>query len=72
MEDLDRAGNILRIPLVSSCSERVLGVQIRKDLKMSEQVAISASRANRVLNMLRNAFTSREIHLWRNLFRPFR
>lgn len=46
---------------------RDLGILISKDLKPSCQVSNETSKANRVLDMLKNTFTNRNAHILNTL-----
>ena len=55
-------------PLEVTTRERDLGVIITPDMKWHEQTCAVASKANQVLGILRNAFTSRDPALWKRLY----
>ena len=57
-----------RVSLEVSTCELDLGVHISCDLKWKFHVDLIASKANRVLGMLKKTFTSREVHLWKMLY----
>ncbi len=56
------------VALEQSTSERDLGVQITADLKQHDQVSLATAKANKVLGMLKGAFTSRDAALWKRLY----
>ena len=58
----DTLGNKAR--LISTSNERDLRI-IRKDLKPHDQVCKADSTANKVLRMLNNTFSSRDVELWK-------
>ena len=48
--------------------EKDQGVLIRSDLKWEDQVRYAASKANRVLGMLKKTFMCRDSNLWKKLY----
>ena len=48
--------------------EKDQGVLIRSDLKWEDQVRYAASKANRVLGMLKKTFMCRDSDLWKKLY----
>ena len=63
MEELDHFGQLKKVYLDQSDSERDLGVKITTSLKQHQQVSIAAARANWVLGSLKRSFTSRDASL---------
>jgi hypothetical protein len=51
-----------------SQNERDLGVIISDDLKLDIQVVSAATKANRMLGMLKKSFRSRKLSLWKGLY----
>ena len=64
---LDLATNS-RVLLEVSLCERDLGIHISSDLKWKTHIDSIASKANRVLGMLKKTFTSRDALLWKMLY----
>ena len=50
-------------------SERDLGAIFEKTRKWTEQIAVSVNKANMILKMLSRTFESREVGLWKQLYR---
>lgn len=48
--------------------ERDLGIIMTPNMKWHEQANHAASKANRILGVLRNAFVSRDIGIWKRLY----
>ena len=61
----------LEYKINSSISERDLGVQLSSNLLYKEQIAISTSKANKMLGVLKNSFISREETLWKKLYTTY-
>lgn len=59
---------ILGRELVTTERERDLGIILTPNMKWHEQVSYASSAANRVLGVLRNAFVSRDLEIWRRLY----
>ena len=51
--------------------ERDLGIILTPNMKWHEQVSYAASTANRILGVLRNAFVSRDLEIWRRLYSTY-
>ena len=68
MEVDDNVDNLMQTVLVRSVSERDLGVQVSSDLKNREKAEMAASKANRVLGMFKNSFTSRDPVIWKSTY----
>ena len=64
----DNVDNLMQTVLVRSVSERDLGVQVSSDLKNREKAEMAASKANRVLGMFKNSFTSRDPVIWKSTY----
>jgi hypothetical protein len=47
-------------------SERDLGIKKTSNLKYNNQVNKAASKANRVLGILKRTFVSRDVQIWKN------
>ena len=62
----DREGNLHQVS--NTESERDLGVIVSKNLKWHEHIQNIASKANRILGMLKRTFESRELELWKKLY----
>ena len=71
MEEYDLTGNLSKVQLDHSTSERDLGIQITSDLKNREQVNLAAAKANRILGQFKKAFTSRNPSLWKRLYTTY-
>ena len=65
VEDLNTG---LRKPIEETECEKDMGVFIRSDLKWEDQVRHAASKANKVLGMLKKTFVCRESELWKKLY----
>ena len=59
------------IILATTSRERDLGVIITPDLKWHEQARQASSTANRVLGLLKKAFTTRDRALWKQLYMTY-
>ena len=49
-------------------SEKVQGVIVRADLKWGDHIITAASKANRVIGMLKKTFVSRDSEIWKILY----
>ena len=54
--------------LEQSEAERDLGLQVTTDLKSTRQANYAASKANRMLGLLKRTFISRDLYLWKKLY----
>ena len=64
-------GNSKFIPLATTNEERDLGIILSSNFKFSGQAAFASSKANSILGMLKNAFSSRDIVLWTSLYTTY-
>ena len=62
----DTSGNVLSIE--KTRLERDLGVNVSDDLKWSGHVNRTVAKANRILDMLKRTFESRDPELWKDLY----
>ena len=66
---LNSEGN--RVTIRPTKEERDLGIILTPDFKFGAQAAHAASKANRILGMLKRTFLSRDVELWTSLYRTY-
>jgi hypothetical protein len=71
MGGVDASGNSTQIYLEQTSEERDLGIQLAVNLKFTVQSINAASKANRVLGMLKRSFVSRNTELWKRLYTTY-
>ncbi len=54
--------------LLTTTDERDLGIIISDDLKLARQYAKAANTAYKVLEVLKRAFVSRSLQIWKTLY----
>lgn len=64
-------GRIARIPISETNLERDLGIIITPNFKFSEQSSHAASKANKILSILKHTFVSRDVEIWTTLNRAY-
>ena len=58
-------------PLLINITERDLGITISNDLKLYKQCAKAASTAYKIFGMLKKAFVSRNLAIWKTLYTTY-
>ena len=66
---LNSEGN--RVTIRQTKEERDLGIILTPDFKFGAQASHAASKANRILGMLKRTFLSRDVELWTSLYRTY-
>jgi len=58
-------------PLLTTITERDLGITISSDLKLYKQCVKAASTAYKIFGMLKKAFVSRTLFIWKTLYTTY-
>ena len=57
-----------RVELQSSEGEKDLGVKVDHGLEFRQQIRSATAKAYSMIGMLKNAFVSRDVEIWKNLY----
>ena len=57
-----------RVEIQSSGGEKDLGVKVDHELDFRQQIRSATAKANSMIGMLKNAFVSRNVEVWMNMY----